>query len=168
MILIGLGANLSSPEYGLPKATLTAALDAIAAAGIQITALSRWYSTAPVPVSDQPHYVNVVAALETDLDAPALLTALHEIEIAFGRVRGERNASRVIDIDLLDYNGQESENWPLLPHPRMVERAFVLVPLQDIAPNWQHPVTGVRVAELVTRASDRSGVHLLSAACGGG
>ena len=166
MILIGLGANLASPRYGAPEATLRAALDAIGAAGMEVMAVSRWYASTPVPASDQAHYVNIVAALETKMDASALLTALHGIEAAFGRIRSARNAARVIDIDLLDFHGEVSTDWPLLPHPAMAERAFVLVPLQDIAPDWRHPLTGVTVSELMDKATDRSGVRLLGEGCG--
>lgn len=165
MILIGLGANLTSHQYGPPRATLEAALDAIGAAGIEVMAVSRWYESAPVPASDQPHYVNIVAALETKLDASALLTSLHEIESAFGRTRAARNAARVIDIDLLDYNGEVSSEWPRLPHPAMEERAFVLVPLLDIAPGWRHPVTDVMISDLVARVSDHASVYLLNDVC---
>ena len=161
MILIGLGANLSSPEHGDPTASITAALEAIGAADIKVVATSRWYSTAPVPVSDQPRFVNIVAALETDQAAGLLLTVLHGIEEAFGRVRTARNAARVLDIDLLDYEGLISDDWPVLPHPRMAERAFVLVPLRDIAPDWHHPKTGTGLDELVAGAADLAGVQLL-------
>ena len=167
MILIGLGANLTSHQYGPPRATLEAALDAIGASGIEVMAVSRWYGSAPVPASDQPHYVNIVAALKTKLDASALLTFLHEIERAFGRTRAARNAARVIDIDLLDYNGEVSSEWPRLPHPAMEERAFVLVPLLDIAPDWRHPVTNVIVSDLVARVSKHASVCLLNDVCDG-
>ncbi|MDE0779434.1 MAG: 2-amino-4-hydroxy-6-hydroxymethyldihydropteridine diphosphokinase [Alphaproteobacteria bacterium] len=161
MILIGMGANLSSSEYGEPCATLDAALEAIGAAGVQIRGVSKWYSTAPLPVSDQPRFVNIVASVKTVMDAGELLTILHSIEDVFGRTRGVRNAARVLDIDLLDYEGQISENWPLLPHPRMSARAFVLVPLRDIAPDWRHPLSGATVSELVAVATDLAGVRVL-------
>lgn len=161
MILIALGANLPSEIHGTPRETLAAALRAIGGAGISITAVSDWYATTPVPASDQPDYVNIVASLETSLAPDALLTILHDIEAAFGRARGTRNAARVLDVDLLDYDGKISADWPLLPHPRMHQRAFVLVPLRDVAPDWHHPVTGRAVSELVEDAPDLAGVRSL-------
>ena len=89
------------------------------------------------------------------------MQALHHVEDTFGRVREARNAARVLDIDLLDYNGLISLEWPVLPHPRMDQRAFVLVPLRDIVPDWVHPATGRGIDALLAEASDLSGVELL-------
>lgn len=139
LILIGLGANLPS-SYGEPPATLRAALDRLAARGLTIARRSRFWHSAPVPASDQPWYVNAVAAVETDLPPERLLTLLHEVEAEFGRVRSVVNAPRLIDLDLLAHGREvRSEGAPLLPHPRMAERGFVLLPLFDIAPFWRHP-----------------------------
>ncbi|MBO6785084.1 MAG: 2-amino-4-hydroxy-6-hydroxymethyldihydropteridine diphosphokinase [Alphaproteobacteria bacterium] len=161
MILIGLGANLPSPEFGPPRATIQRALEALESAGVVILARSDWYSTAPVPASDQPRYVNLVAAIGTDLAPDDLMRLLHQTEDRFGRVRGARNAARVIDIDLLDYDGETRGSWPLLPHPRMTERAFVLVPLRDIAPEWRDPVSGTDIDTLIAAAPDRDGVRAI-------
>lgn len=161
MILIGLGANLPGANKDTPRDTLTAALAALEAAGVTVAGQSGWYSSAPVPASDQPDYVNGVAALETDLAPGPLLTLLHEIESALGRTRSVRDAARIIDIDLLDYHGQLNAEWPVLPHPRMAQRAFVLRPLHDLVPDWCHPVTGQSVSELLAQAADRADVHAL-------
>lgn len=161
MILIGLGANLPSVRHGAPLQTLEAALAVLGRHDIKLLRRSRWYTTAPVPASDQPHFVNIVVSLETNLEAGALLRVLHNIEDEFGRVRTARNAARVLDIDLLDYDGQVETEWPVLPHPRMDQRAFVLVPLRDIAPDWSHPVTGCGISELIAEASDLAGVQRL-------
>jgi 2-amino-4-hydroxy-6-hydroxymethyldihydropteridine diphosphokinase len=113
---------------------------------------SPWYRTAPVPASDQPWYVNVVAEVATGLPADDLLTLLHEIEDLFGRVRSVPNASRLIDLDLLDYRGEIAPPAPgkaTLPHPRMTDRAFVLRPLADLAPEWRHPVSGTPIRDLL-------------------
>jgi 2-amino-4-hydroxy-6-hydroxymethyldihydropteridine diphosphokinase len=150
MILIGLGANLPSREHGAPQATLEAALDRLAAEGIAIIARSSWYRTAPVPASDQPWYVNGVAAVATTLEPAALLAVLHRVEAAFGRVRRERNEPRPIDLDLLAYDDRVSRDAPpLLPHPRLHERGFVLRPLAEIAPGWRHPASGATVEALL-------------------
>lgn len=151
MILIGLGANLAHPRLGAPQATCEAALAALAAAGIGLCRRSRWYESAPMPPSDQPWYVNGVVAVEAGLAPAALLALLHRVEAALGRVRGEVNAARVIDLDLLDYAGlvRSGPEPPILPHLRIAERAFVLKPLAEIAPDWRHPVTGASVAALI-------------------
>src|SRR5512135_1345665 len=99
MILIGLGANLASPEFGAPPESLEAALALLAERGVRVVARSRWYRSAPVPPSGQPWFVNGVVAVETALEPAALLEVLHAVEARFGRVRRERNAARVLDLD---------------------------------------------------------------------
>jgi 2-amino-4-hydroxy-6-hydroxymethyldihydropteridine diphosphokinase len=152
-ILIALGANLPSPRFGPPRATLEAALAAIAAAGVRILRRSSWWESEPVPVSDQPWYVNGVAAVATDLEPVALLALLHRVEAEFGRIRGARNEARLLDLDLLAYGDRRREGPqpPLLPHPRLADRAFVLLPLAEVAPDWHHPVTGESVRQLTAR-----------------
>ena len=112
-------------------------------------ARSRFYNSAPVPASTQPWYVNAVAALETRLPPEDLLFLLHRIETELGRVRREKNAPRTIDLDLLAYDSLIRESPPILPHPRLHERAFVLLPLAEIAPGWIHPRLGVPVEQLI-------------------
>jgi len=148
MILLGLGANLPS-AIGPPAATLAAALDALAAEGVIIRRRSSWYRSAPVPAGDQPWYVNGVVTVATPLDAPSLLALLHRIEERFGRVRRERNEARVVDLDILDYHGAIRAEDPVLPHPRMHERSFVLLPLRELAPDWRHPVSGAALPALL-------------------
>lgn len=162
MILIGLGANLPGANHESPRDTLVAALAALEAAGVAVTACSNWYASTPVPASDQPDYVNGVAALSTDLEPGPLLELLHEFETRIGRVRTVRDAARIIDLDLLDYHGRVDDGWPILPHPRMTARAFVLRPLLDIAPDWRDPATGEGGAALLARAADRADVRLLA------
>ena len=157
MILIALGANLPSPA-GSPRETLEAALAALEGEGLRIVARSRWWSTAAVPPSDQPRYVNGVARIEASLDPAALLAALHRIEDRFGRRRGEPGAARSLDLDLLDHDGAVRDGaggGPVLPHPRLHERAFVLRPLAEVAPGWTHPVTGKTVERLIAELPDQ-------------
>ena len=154
-ILIGIGSNLPVEPGGNPLGSCTAAMERLEADGIEVLRRSSWYRSAPVPASDQPDFVNGVAAVATVLDPRALLARLHALESALGRVRGERNAARVIDLDLLAFGaecrdgvaGEEGE--PILPHPRLHERAFVLQPLREIAPSWRHPRTGETVDALI-------------------
>jgi 2-amino-4-hydroxy-6-hydroxymethyldihydropteridine diphosphokinase len=152
-IIIGLGANLPSPAYGAPKATLMAALERFEAVGLHVTARSRWYESEPVPKSDQPNFINGVVRVETDLAPLALMALLQRIEKEFGRTKGVRNAARCIDLDIIAYGDKvtRGDNLPLLPHPRMHERAFVLMPLREIAPRWYHPFLGCTVDQLVDK-----------------
>ena len=93
-----------------------------------------------------------MALLSTDLEPDVLLSRMLDVEARFGRVRGERNAARTLDLDLLDYDGLIVDTARLvLPHPRLHERRFVLEPLDEIAPSWRHPVLGVTAAELLAR-----------------
>jgi len=106
VILIGLGGNLESARYGTPRQTLAVALAVLAGEGVRVVARSGWYRSAPVPVSGQPWFVNAVAALATRLGPFALLDRLQALEARFGRIRGARNAARILDLDLLDYDGR--------------------------------------------------------------
>jgi 2-amino-4-hydroxy-6-hydroxymethyldihydropteridine diphosphokinase len=162
MIFVALGANLPSPVHGGPRETLEAALGALDAAGLAVGQRSAWYETAPVPASDQPWYVNGVAIVTTALGAAAVLETLHGIEAAFGRVRDQVNAPRVLDLDLLAYDDLVSAGSPVLPHPRLHERAFVLRPLADVAPDWRHPTLGRSIPEMLAAIGPEQTTRRLS------
>ena len=161
MILIGLGANLATARFGSPKKTLQAVLGELGRRGVRVVKRSRWYASSAMPPSDQPPYVNAVAAVETELSPQALLELLHTIEREFGRRRTVANAAREIDLDLLAYGGLiRTQEPPILPHPRLAERAFVLQPLCDIDPAWRHPQLGRSAAELAASAGETTNVQL--------
>lgn len=154
---IGLGSNL-----GDRRATLVAALQALdGLQGIRLLARSHWYRTAPVGPA-QPDYLNACALLEVSLSPEVLLQRLLQTEARFGRVRRERWGPRHLDLDLLLYNRQTLATPQLqLPHPRLRERAFVLLPLAEIAPQWIDPVTGLPIAALADRVPDQHTVQRL-------
>ncbi|HEY1806642.1 MAG TPA: 2-amino-4-hydroxy-6-hydroxymethyldihydropteridine diphosphokinase [Terracidiphilus sp.] len=147
---IALGANLPSPA-GQPDQTLAASLEPIAKLG-RIVARSSLYSTAPVGLPDQPRFFNSVLALETDLAPRSLLNALLSIERFFGRDRSAAlpNGPRTLDLDLLLYGDLVlAEPGLEVPHPRLAERAFVLVPLAEIAPDLRIAPSGLTASQLL-------------------
>ena len=153
-VLLGLGGNLDDPI-----AAIEAALRRLKTGSVRITRRSRWYRTAPWGVIGQPHFVNLCVAAETDLSARALLDVVQAIEAALGRERTMRWGPRTIDIDILAYGDMTIDEPELqIPHPRVTERAFVLVPLLDIAPD--HPIAGRPVRDWAAHV-DRSGVEVI-------
>ena len=149
MILIALGANLPSCA-GPPTATLRATLGTLKQRNVAVRAVSSYYRSKAWPDARDPDFVNAVALVETELSPSGLLAVLKEIECAFGRETTERNAPRPLDLDILDYDGKINNGSSLtLPHPRLHERGFVLIPLRDVAPDWTHPVSGLHVDALI-------------------
>jgi 2-amino-4-hydroxy-6-hydroxymethyldihydropteridine diphosphokinase len=149
---IGLGANVGDPA----AAVAWAAGELAGLAGTRLVRSSSLYRTGPVGYAEQPDFVNAVAMLETALTSRALLDALLGIERAAGRERTFPNAPRVIDLDLLLYDDQVIDAPGLaVPHPRMHERAFVLVPLVEIAPDVVIPGRG-RAGDLLRGLPDQA------------
>lgn len=155
--LLGLGANLGDRENTLARAV--ASLNALPRT--RVTRVSSLYETAPVGYVDQPDFLNMVAELDTTLSPHALLGACLGVEAALGRRRTFPNAPRVVDIDLLRYDNRECDDRDLtLPHPRMEERAFVLIPLCELFPDhmvdgWDFCAALERVAEQPVRRVER-------------
>jgi 2-amino-4-hydroxy-6-hydroxymethyldihydropteridine diphosphokinase len=174
VIIVGIGSNLAAPPFASPQETATAALAQLPELGVGLVRQSRWYESEPVPPSDQPWYSNAVAIVATALSPAALLARLLALENRFGRRRGTRDAARTLDLDLLDYDGQElAEPGLILPHPRLHERRFVLLPLAEVAPGWRHPRLGLTADELLARlppgqpirvSGERRGVIVVAAA----
>lgn len=146
---IALGSNLNDPVKQVQNA-----LQRISnIPKTQVVAASRLHETVPLGPQDQPNYINQVIAVETELTAHALLHELLSIEMSMGRVRGVRWGARIIDCDILLYgNEMIATNALTVPHPEMTKRAFVLLPLWEIAPNLVLP-TGEMVQSLVNMLS---------------
>ena len=171
-LLIALGANLPG-SHGDLRATLARALVLLEAKPrIRVVKRSRWYRTPAYPAGSGPDFVNGAAVLASDLEPERILAYLHEVEAELGRERPVRWAPRVCDLDLIAAGDrilpdvEEVSRWMrldpdeaagrapdrlILPHPRLHSRAFVLVPINDIAPDWVHPVLQLPVSALLSR-----------------
>ena len=174
-VLVAFGANLpndAATPARQPAATLRAAVEDLIRGGLRLSQISPFYATPCFPEGAGPDYVNAVAAFEppSSLGPDAVLDLLHRVEAAHARQRRSRWAGRTLDLDLLamgdavlpdaatqrrwrlldpDLQRQEAPDRLILPHPRIADRAFVLVPLCDVAPGWQHPATGLTAAEML-------------------
>ena len=180
---IALGSNLDTATKTSSE-FLEDSLKLLNTTEIRITRTSKAYRTPAFPAGNGPDYVNAVVEIETTLAATAVLAALHDIENTLGRARPARWASRVIDLDLIALGAEVApdaatfDHWlslPLsaqmktapseliLPHPRLQDRAFVLVPLAEIAPKWRHPVLEETAEALLAAlpAADRAEINAL-------
>ncbi|WP_281701379.1 2-amino-4-hydroxy-6-hydroxymethyldihydropteridine diphosphokinase [Acetobacter malorum] len=155
-VLIAIGANLPYAGQAARETCqrVVAALRDVP--GLRVEAVSAWYESAPVPPSGQPPYINGVVRGVASLGPEALLEALQTIETRFGRERSMPNAARTLDLDLITYGSLcQNDSHLTLPHPRAHERAFVLLPLQEVAPEWVHPSSGKTLADLLPDVADQ-------------
>ena len=155
-VYVAVGGNLPGPGGGTVAQTFAEAAAWLDTAGVRPVERSGLYVSPAWPPSDQPDYMNAVWRIEfgrssASGSAGVLMELLHAAESRFGRQRegAAANAPRTLDLDLIDYRGQVSAGPPILPHPRMNTRAFVLLPLAEIAPGWRHPASRRTVADLV-------------------
>ena len=162
MILVALGSNVPGP-WGAPLETVQRALTELDRPPLRLVRASRLIRTAPMGHHDQPDFINAVAIVATALDAPELLACLHDIELAADRRRSLRWGPRTLDLDLLDYDGRiiseadevrTRHGLMVLPHPGIAERAFVLGPIAEIAPDWRHPVTAKSAQEMLAELGE--------------
>jgi len=154
-VFLGIGSNLGNRRENLQKAI--AALQK----NLHIDRISKIYETQPWGFTDQPAFLNQVLSAETELEPLELLTEIKEIEQEVGRTPTFRYGPRVIDIDILFFDDLilDEENLSI-PHPMIAERAFVLVPLDEIAPQWVHPVLQQTIHDL-TQKIDQNGITLI-------
>jgi len=152
---ISLGSNVGDREQ-----QIAAAVQGLGARGVRITKQSSIYSTEPVDVETQNWFLNCVVEVETELMPRQLLKALQEIENELGRRRMVRRGPRLIDLDILLYGSSVIRTQDLeVPHPRLIRRRFMLVPLAEIAPTLRHPVENKTIEELLSDTEDRSVVN---------
>lgn len=154
---VAMGANL-----GDRLGTLRLAVDLLGRLGT-VEAVSSVYETEPVGYADQPSFLNMVVGLETSLEPVVLMQSLLDIEQELGRIRSFQNAPRTLDLDLLLFGDRvTAEPMLTLPHPRMRERAFVLVPLTEIAADALDPINGQTIETLLGKLGDVSGVRVFA------
>ena len=163
MIIIGIGSNLISNIGNNPQKNCQLALEKMREFNIFPIKVSSFFESAPLPVSTQPWFVNLAVSVKTELDPHKLLNVLLSIESEMGRKRGVKNAPRVIDLDILVFNNLIIKTESLvLPHPRIVDRAFVLYPIQELNSSWEHPVSGKNIANLIGNLGNRQLIRVIN------
>ena len=151
-MIVALGCNLAG-AYTSREALLEAAVAALPEVGMALVARSSWWSSSAWPDPSGPEYLNGVAIVRTALSPAETLAALHRVEARFGRARGEANAPRTLDLDLVAHGRAVLDGDLVAPHPRAHERLFVMGPLAELAPGWTHPVSGEPAFRLAANAT---------------
>jgi len=158
---IAFGANLPYANHS-PADTIVKACEAMKGRGVVLVGLSRLWQSPAWPDPSAPAYVNAVAEVSTALTPFALLHILRNVERKFGRLRSKRNAPRTLDIDILSYEKARYQTRHLqIPHPRLAERAFVLLPLAEIAPHWRMPGSDRSVSAMIRALPEQSKAQTL-------
>jgi 2-amino-4-hydroxy-6-hydroxymethyldihydropteridine diphosphokinase len=154
---LSIGSNMGNREELLKKAIQSLA----ECPDIEIDKISSIYETDPVGVTDQPLFLNLAIKLKTSLSPRALLSKLHEVEEELERKRIRKWGPRTIDLDILLYNGVSIQTEVLeIPHPRMLERAFVLIPLSEVAPDDIYPGGSISLHQVLCEQRDKEGVRI--------
>lgn len=173
--MIAIGGNCALPGQDLMQ-MLVAAVERVAQEVGPVAKMSPWYRTPAFPAGSGPDFLNAAFCVDTPLSAGEVIHALHKVEAEFSRDRSERWAARTVDLDLIadgDQVAPDVATWRywadlsmqdqqqkaptqlILPHPRMQDRSFVLVPLMNICPDWVHPVLGLSVAQMHANLTDK-------------
>ena len=156
MIIIAIGSNLISSKYRSSIDACEASIDMMLEHEIALVDKSSWYESEPIPVSSQPNFINGAILINTILKSHELLTKLQAIETQMGRIRSNKNANRIIDLDIISYNDEITEtNLLTLPHPRAADRAFVLLPIFELVPEWRHPLTKKSINTMLKQVKDQ-------------
>ena len=157
IIIIGVGGNIYSENGCHPIEVCKTAIDTLVEYSIKVEKQSKWYSSEPIPKSDQPDFFNCVILATTKLNEYDVLKSLHQIENKFGRKRNLINEARTIDLDLIDYSSKVLQNNIItIPHPRAHLRKFVMGPLSEIYPNWIHPIFNKNIDSLFIKLDKNS------------
>jgi len=163
LIYIGIGSNLNGKNNETPLQNCKKAVVELKKE-VNICKISSWYKSEPIPVSNQPWFINGVVEISTNKSSLDLLEFILNIEEFFGRLREKKNEARILDLDIIDYKKKilYIKNKLIIPHPRMHERSFVLQPLSELNPKWMHPIKKKGIKELIRNLNDKQKISKIS------